>query len=172
MFVLCSLTWTDAHLHRQLITVLDGSVAETFDKEFRILFAASLPVSDMWRAAGTHVDVTHQLKDFPEYSVPKRFPLKDFSEYSSPKRFALKQEISNPPSPTYDSPLDWEAMGVHRKNFNDSLVDRDEGIMARRASLQNDLLFDKKKPTLDIFALNGYETAYTRRRYMRLPEIV
>uniref|UniRef100_A0A8C9XMA5 Family with sequence similarity 83 member E n=1 Tax=Sander lucioperca TaxID=283035 RepID=A0A8C9XMA5_SANLU len=82
-----SLTWTDAHLHRQLITVLSGPVVDSFDREFRILFAASLPMPDTWKVAGTHVglDVTHQLKDHSDLWVQRH-------HYSEP-------EITNPPSP-------------------------------------------------------------------------
>ncbi|XP_069008073.1 protein FAM83A isoform X2 [Embiotoca jacksoni] len=50
-----SLTWTDARLHRQLITVLSGPVVDSFDREFRILFAASLPVPDTWKVTAMGV---------------------------------------------------------------------------------------------------------------------
>ncbi|XP_069546683.1 protein FAM83A isoform X2 [Brachyistius frenatus] len=50
-----SLTWTDARLHRQLITVLSGPVIDSFDREFRILFAASLPVPDTWKVTAMGV---------------------------------------------------------------------------------------------------------------------
>ncbi|KAJ7998506.1 hypothetical protein DPEC_G00205630 [Dallia pectoralis] len=44
-----SFTWSDAHLHRQLVTVLTGPAVECFDREFRIIFAASLPAPDTWK---------------------------------------------------------------------------------------------------------------------------
>ncbi|KAL6111952.1 uncharacterized protein ACO6RY_08812 [Pungitius sinensis] len=97
-----SLTWTDAHLHRQLITVLSGPVVESFDREFRILFAASLPVPDTRRVAGAHVDVPRQLNDY--------------SELEFNRRHHLEPENINPPSPPDDYLLDWEAMGVIQRN--------------------------------------------------------
>uniref|UniRef100_A0A672FAJ3 Family with sequence similarity 83 member E n=1 Tax=Salarias fasciatus TaxID=181472 RepID=A0A672FAJ3_SALFA len=61
-----SLTWTDAHLHRQLITVLTGPAVEAFDREFRILYAASTPGPEKWSMAGSHASVSLQLKDFSD----------------------------------------------------------------------------------------------------------
>ncbi|XP_078480239.1 protein FAM83E-like [Lampetra planeri] len=139
-----SLTWTDAHLHRQLITVLSGSVVDTFDKEFRILFAASQPVPDMWRVASTLGDVI--------------FPQRDVSHYNPPPKIAQKHEIINPPSPPHDSLLDWEAMGVVcRQSFHESPFGGDDGTVSRKAPLQNDILVDKKKHK-DVFTHNGQET--------------
>ncbi|KAK5912656.1 hypothetical protein CesoFtcFv8_002505 [Champsocephalus esox] len=111
-----SLTWTDAHLHRQLITVLSGPVVESFDREFRTLFAASLPVPNTWREAGTHVDVTHHLKDRSDL----RFQIHHLYE----------PEITNPPSPPADSLLDWVAMGVIHTTKCSPLDQHDE-IMAK-----------------------------------------
>ncbi|KAM9860007.1 protein FAM83A [Aulostomus maculatus] len=145
-----SLTWSDAHLHRQLITVLSGSIVDSFDKEFRILFAASFPVPEVWRVAGTHMDVTHQLKDSTDYSSPKRFP--------------LKYDIANPPSPPINSPLDWEAMGVIQR-FPLNPPDQEEDIVAKETPLHNHMLADKKTRVTDGFTLNGYETRATRRLY-------
>lgn len=126
-FVLCSLTWTDAHLHRQLITVLHGPVVDSFDREFRQLFAASLPVQDTWSVAGTYVEMTNQLKDFPNLLFKKQV--------------SLEPEITNPPSPPADSFLDWEAMGVVQ-SFPEN---------TNEIPLQNSLLFDKNTAILDNF---------------------
>ncbi|XP_038551718.1 protein FAM83D isoform X2 [Micropterus salmoides] len=128
-----SLTWTDAHLHRQLITVLSGPVVDSFDREFRILFAASLPVPDTWRVAGTHVYVTHRLKDISDLRFKKPFP--------------LDSEISNPPSPPPDSLLDWEAMGVVQRecSFLDSPLDQQEEIMAKEMMNNRIHFVDKKR---------------------------
>ncbi|XP_044030968.1 uncharacterized protein fam83e isoform X2 [Siniperca chuatsi] len=137
-----SLTWTDAHLHRQLITALSGPVVDSFDREFRILFAASLPIPDTWRVAGTHVDVTH--------------PLKDLSDLRFQKHLPLEPEITNPPSPPTDSLLDWEAMGVVQRDccFPDSLPDQQEEIMTKQMPLQNNMLFDTNTPIMDGFSTN------------------
>ncbi|KAM8914533.1 uncharacterized protein fam83e isoform 2-T2 [Spinachia spinachia] len=97
-----SLTWTDAHLHRQLITVLSGPVVESFDRQFRILFAASLPVPDTRRVASAHMDVPHR-------------PI-DYSELEFKRRPYLERENMDPPSPPDDYLLDWEAMGVLSRN--------------------------------------------------------
>lgn len=127
VFALCSLTWTDAHLHRQLITVLRGPVVESFDWEFRILFAASLPVPDTWAVEGACVDVTSQLKEFSDVQLKKQL--------------AMEPEFTNPPSPPADSPLDWEAMGVVQL-----FPDNDKEI-----PLQNNLLFEENPPIMDGF---------------------
>ncbi|XP_070758930.1 protein FAM83E isoform X2 [Enoplosus armatus] len=138
-----SLTWTDAHLHRQLITVINGPVVASFDREFRILFAASLPVPDTWRVAGTHVDVTHLLKDLSDLRFQKHLP--------------LEPEITSPPSPPADSLLDWEAMGVVKRDpcFSDSPLDQHEEVVAKEMPLQNNMLFDKNTATMDGFSNNG-----------------
>ncbi|XP_030053635.1 protein FAM83E [Microcaecilia unicolor] len=39
-----SFTWSDARLDRNLVTVLTGEITDSFDKEFRTLFAASRPL--------------------------------------------------------------------------------------------------------------------------------
>ncbi|XP_029441305.1 LOW QUALITY PROTEIN: protein FAM83E [Rhinatrema bivittatum] len=39
-----SFTWSDAHLDRNLVTVLTGEITDSFDKEFRTLFASSRPL--------------------------------------------------------------------------------------------------------------------------------
>lgn len=149
----CSLTWTDAHLHRQLITLLSGPVVEPFDREFRILFAASLPVPDAWRVEGTHVDVPHQLKDLPSLRFQKHFP--------------LEPEITSPPSPPADSLLDWEAMGVVQRDgyFPGSPLDRREEAVTKEMPLQNNMLFNKNTPFMDGFTNNGNQFV-DKRRYM------
>ncbi|MBN3291592.1 FA83E protein, partial [Polypterus senegalus] len=60
----CSLTWSDAHLHRQLVTVLNGQVVDAFDKEFRTLYACSLPIPQSDRPA----QVEHELLALPQTS--------------------------------------------------------------------------------------------------------
>uniref|UniRef100_UPI003AB0E356 uncharacterized protein fam83e n=1 Tax=Centroberyx gerrardi TaxID=166262 RepID=UPI003AB0E356 len=131
-----SLTWTDAHLHRQLITVLSGPVVESFDQEFRVLFAASSPIPDTWKAASPPVDAPHLLKEFPDLHLPKHLPL---------------EPVTSPtPPPPADSPLDWEALGVVQR---DSPVNHHEEIVPMERPLQNKMLFDEKKtPIVDEFA--------------------
>lgn len=146
-----SLTWTDAHLHRQLITVLRGPVVDSFDREFRILFAASLPVPDQWRVAGTHEDVAR--------------PLKDLSNLRFHKHLSLEPEITSPPSPPADHLLDWEAMGVVQRDLSnpDSPLDRREQIVAKEMPLQNHRLFDKNTHIMDEFT-NSENQFVGRRR--------
>ncbi|XP_039652482.1 protein FAM83A isoform X2 [Perca fluviatilis] len=150
-----SLTWTDAHLHRQLITVLSGPVVDSFDREFRILFAASLPMPDTWRVTGTHVglDVTHQLKDHSDLWFQRH-------HHSEP-------EIANPPSPPAESLLDWEAMGVIQRNscFPDSPLDQHEEIMAKEMPLQSKMIFDKNTPIMEGFTNNGNQFLDKKRVY-------
>ncbi|XP_047188915.1 protein FAM83E isoform X2 [Scophthalmus maximus] len=129
-----SLTWTDAHLHRQLVTVLSGPAVDSFDREFRILFAASLPVAVTSRVLDTHVDATQKLKDFSNLRLQKPF--------------SLEPEIFNPPSPPADSLLDWETMGVVQREccFQESHLDRHEEIPPK-----NNMLFEKNTPIMDRF---------------------
>lgn len=126
-----SLTWTDAHLHRQLITVLRGPVVEAFDREFRILFAASLPVADTLRAAGSHEDVKRRLKDLSELRLQKRLP--------------AESEMISPPSPPPDSHLDWEAMGVvQRESIPESPLRSHDETVLKETPLT--LWFDDNNP--------------------------
>ncbi|XP_041835117.1 uncharacterized protein fam83e isoform X2 [Melanotaenia boesemani] len=98
-----SLTWTDAHLHRQLITVLRGPVIEMFDREFRILFAASIPAPETWRVpVVTHANIPHQLQDFSHLKLQKQV--------------FVDPEITSPPSPPTNILLDWESMGVVQRD--------------------------------------------------------
>ncbi|XP_054473701.1 protein FAM83E [Anoplopoma fimbria] len=148
-----SLTWTDAHLHRQLITVLNGPVVESFDREFRILFAASLPVPDTWRATGTHANVPHQLKDR--------------SDLGFKRLHHLDPEITNPPSLPADYLLDWEAMGVIQSNLSipGSPLDQHEENMAKEIPLQSQMLFMKKTPILGAFNSSGNQFV-EKKRYL------
>uniref|UniRef100_A0A3P8RY44 Family with sequence similarity 83 member E n=1 Tax=Amphiprion percula TaxID=161767 RepID=A0A3P8RY44_AMPPE len=146
-----SLTWTDAHLHRQLITVLSGPVVDAFDREFRILFAASLPVPNTWRVTGTNAHVNHQLKDFP----PLRFQ----------KQVSLEPDIFSPPSPPADFLMDWEAMGVVQRDgslLGNSLGQHEETV-DKEMPRKNNMLFDKSTPNADRLANNVNQFVDKRR---------
>lgn len=149
--MLCSLTWTDAHLHRQLITVLSGPVVDSFDKEFRILFAASFPVPDTCRIADTPAERTHQRKDFSNLRFQKHLP--------------LEADIASPPPPPTDSLLDWEAMGVVQRDpcFPDSPYDQHKEIVPKERPLQNNMLLDKNTPVVDIFTYNAHQFVEAKR---------
>ncbi|XP_056156863.1 protein FAM83E [Lampris incognitus] len=138
-----SLTWTDAHLHRQLITVLNGPVVESFDQEFRILFAASSPVPDTWRAAVPPADAPYQLNDPSDLCWPKRPTLEPLA-------------ASPPPPLPAESPLDWEALGVfHRDNYDrDGPVGHQEKLTSTERQLFSNTPFEKKTLTLDKFSHN------------------
>uniref|UniRef100_A0A3Q0RTV2 Scaffolding anchor of CK1 domain-containing protein n=1 Tax=Amphilophus citrinellus TaxID=61819 RepID=A0A3Q0RTV2_AMPCI len=88
-----SFTWTDARLHRQLITVLKGPVVDSFDREFRTLYGNSFPVP----TAVSHVNCYHHQKDISAHRLQKKT--------------SVGPEITDPPSPTADSPVDWEVLG-------------------------------------------------------------
>ncbi|XP_057700865.1 protein FAM83F [Corythoichthys intestinalis] len=150
-----SLTWTDAHLHRHIISVINGSAVDSFDKEFRMLFAASAPVPNLWEYAVPHVDMTKARNDF--------------TDPSPPRHFHIKHEILNPPSPPMDTNLDWEAMGViPRGTYPDSL--EEGGIVASETAFQTNMGFQKQAPALDTFTQNGYETITTRRLQNSFPK--
>lgn len=141
LLLFCSLTWTDAHLHRQLITVLSGSVVDSFDREFRTLFAASVPVPDTWKISGSPLEVPH--------------PLKDLSHLRFHNHVPLEPEIISPPSPPADSLLDWEAMGVFQRDpcFPVSPRHQHEEIVPKESPLQNNMLFDKHTPVVNQFVI-------------------
>uniref|UniRef100_A0A3Q2YGU8 Family with sequence similarity 83 member E n=1 Tax=Hippocampus comes TaxID=109280 RepID=A0A3Q2YGU8_HIPCM len=148
-----SLAWTDAHLHRHLITVITGSVVDSFDKEFRTLFAASAPVPNLLQYAVPHVEMTEQQNDFKDPSPPRHFH--------------VTQEILNPPSPPMDTHLDWEAMGViTRESFPDSLFE-DSEIEEKETPLRTDVKFDKNTLALDTYTQNGFHPMTTRRYEQR-----
>uniref|UniRef100_A0A671LRD7 Protein FAM83E-like n=1 Tax=Sinocyclocheilus anshuiensis TaxID=1608454 RepID=A0A671LRD7_9TELE len=98
-----SLSWSDAHLHRQLVTVFSGRVVESFDCEFRILYAASLPIPDTWKT-GKPATEPKTFKKLQPLNINK---------------VELTEFVSSPPPPPTDRPLDWEAMGVIQR-FPDS----------------------------------------------------
>lgn len=83
---------------------------ELFDREFRILYAASQPVPDSWKAAAPmELPMIDQIFDQPEPISPKQ---------------ALLSCPPSPPPPTAASPIDWEALGVFPKT-GDSSEDQD-----------------------------------------------
>ncbi|XP_076123949.1 uncharacterized protein fam83e [Alosa pseudoharengus] len=98
-----SLTWSDAHLHRQLVMVMSGPVVESFDREFRILFANSLPIPDTWKGGRPVVGLMDE--GLVAMNRPERLDLK------SNKSFLVENNLSPPPSFT-DHPIDWEVLGV------------------------------------------------------------
>lgn len=102
-----SLTWTDAHLHRQLITVLSGPMVESFDREFRILYAASLPIPVLWKPSSPVVAPTAD----EATTLYQPVYLHSYNHNSE-----LMGRASSPPPPPTDCPLDWEAMGVIQWN--------------------------------------------------------
>lgn len=77
-------------------------MVESFDREFRILYAASLPIPDSWKDA-----------------KPTELPNTDGTLYQ-PEANTQKHELldcpSSPPPPFADSPIDWEALGVFQKS--------------------------------------------------------
>ncbi|XP_029989963.1 uncharacterized protein fam83e [Sphaeramia orbicularis] len=143
-----SLTWTDAHLHRQLVTVLTGPVVDSFDREFRILFAASLPVPDTWRPVCTY-----------------RTHLNDYSDVTLPNHLPLESEVTNPPSPPADSLLDWEEMGVFPKEslFLDNPPELHEDIMAMQIPLQNNMQLDNHHTPMGGFSESRNQFLDTKR---------
>ncbi|KAM4741593.1 protein FAM83A isoform 1-T2 [Anableps anableps] len=137
-----SLTWTGVHLHRQLITVLRGPVVESFDREFRILFADSDPVPDTWGVtAGTQVYNPYQTKDFSHLRLLKQL--------------SAESDLANTPSPPEDVLLDWEAMGVvHRDSSQPAslLSLHKENVVEKMSQLE----INEDKPTVDRFTHNEH----------------
>lgn len=125
-----------------MITVLNGPVVDSFDQEFRILFAASHPVPN--------AEVSHQLKNISDFRFNKHLP--------------LELEISNPPSPPLDSHLDWEAMGVIP--IDPSIPDRPLGHQETeitQSPVQKAMLFDKAPPLRESLTEDKNQLAELKR---------
>lgn len=138
-----SLTWSDAHLHRQLVTVITGSVVDSFDREFRILFAASSPVPEPRRSSCGQI--TNHLNNFSDTWVPKHLPF-------------LDTEIINPPSPPSDTLLDWEAMGVISggSSVPNSPLELHEDVFLNDKPVLNNVMMDKNPKFVDNFFSNKH----------------
>lgn len=137
-----SLTWSDAHLHRQLISVLTGTVVDSFDREFRILFAASSPVPEPRRSScGQN---TNNLYNFSDTWFPEQLPF-------------LDTEIINPPSPPVDTLLDWEAMGVLSGECSvpNSSFELHEDVFLKDKPMLNNVM-DKNPKFVDNFFSNKH----------------
>lgn len=147
----CSFTWTDTHLHRQLITVLRGPAVDAFDREFRILYASSLPVL----STATHVNQNHQLKDISAVRLLKRI--------------SVDPDITDPPSPRAVSPLDWDKMGVFSEESSlptsPLYLQRTEDteVVKLEMALQNSMQLDKNTLLMDGFTNNQNHLEDKRR---------
>ncbi|KAM7422818.1 hypothetical protein PAMA_010721 [Pampus argenteus] len=138
----------DKFLLVDLETVIHGSY-----REFRILFAASLPAPDMWRVAGTHADMAHLLKD---------------SDLRFQNHFPFNHEITTPQSPPADSLLDWEAMDdIQIESNPDSHLDQHEEIVREEMPQPNNMLFDVKTPIMDGWTHNGGQFVDKRRQFSK-----
>ncbi|XP_051967653.1 protein FAM83D-like [Xyrauchen texanus] len=106
-------TWSDSHLHRQIITVMSGPVVESFDREFRILYATSVPIPDTLKTGMLENEANALFKPVPLNLNNTKVEITEF--------------ISNPPPPPTDCPLDWEAMGVIQRCPESPLYSPDAG---------------------------------------------
>lgn len=134
-----------------MITVLNGPVVDSFDQEFRILFAASLPVPDTCMTAGSPTEVSHQLKNITDLRFHKHLP--------------LELEISSPPSPPFDSHLDWEAMGVVPIDpcIPDTPLGHHEETALTQSPVQKTTVFDEIPPVLE-------NSAESRNQFIKLKQ--
>ncbi|XP_064825058.1 uncharacterized protein fam83e isoform X2 [Oncorhynchus masou masou] len=148
-----SFTWSDAHLHRQLVTVLSGPVVESFDREFRILFAASLPVPDTWTTPKAPRDEPHH------HSV-----LLDLN--NRPKYFPMEPINSPPAPPPADYTLDWEALGViHRGSPANQHGEPMDMNVNMEEPLQHFTAVNKKAPFGEEFCLKEVDHLTTTHAY-------
>lgn len=134
-----------------MITVLSGPVVDSFDREFRILFAASHPVPDTCAMTGSPAEVSHQLNNMSDLRFHEHLP--------------LELEISSPQSPPLDSYLDWEAMGV--VSIDPSIPDRPsvqcEESEITQSPVQKTTLFDETPPVLESFTDNRNQLVELKR---------
>jgi len=129
--------------------VLTGPAIDLFDREFRILFAASVPAPEPLRVtAGTRANLPHQLKDF--------------SHLRSHKQLCVEPETTNPPSPPADSVLDWEAMGVGQGDrcLPGSPLELHDDVMADEIPQHKN---DSDRPIMDRFAYKEHQFMDKRR---------
>ncbi|XP_023693240.2 protein FAM83A isoform X2 [Paramormyrops kingsleyae] len=97
-------TWSDAHLHRQLVVLLTGPVVMSFDQEFRILYAASLPTPDTLLVAPPLKRRTSD-RACPQYKPHHQLNgLSPICDMTSP-----------PPS---DFIVDWDSLGLTNYKFS------------------------------------------------------
>lgn len=97
-------TWSDAHLHRQLVVLLTGPVVMSFDQEFRILYAASLPTPDTLLVAPPLKRRTSD-RACPQYKPHHQLNgLSPVCDMTSP-----------PPS---DFIVDWDSLGLTNYKFS------------------------------------------------------
>ncbi|XP_075047385.1 protein FAM83E [Mixophyes fleayi] len=59
-----SFTWSDSRLDRNLVTLLTGEITDSFDNEFRTLFAASRPLQ-RYDFAKDHKQIIHNIAPIP-----------------------------------------------------------------------------------------------------------
>lgn len=136
-----SLTWTDAHLHRQLITVLTGSTVDWFDTEFRTLYADSFPAPDSLMLPG---NVLLRVPDKLKNSTHPRFQ----------KRLSVEQEIPTIPSPAKEILLDWKDMGFyHENNSSQESLDIHEESLSKQTSQHKD---NKDKSYIEKITYHGH----------------
>ncbi|XP_052329240.1 uncharacterized protein fam83e isoform X4 [Oncorhynchus keta] len=148
-----SFTWSDAHLHRQLVTVLSGPVVESFDREFRILFAASLPGPDTWKTTKAPIDEPHH------HSV-----LLDLN--NRPMYFPMEPINSPPPPPPADYTLDWEALGViHRGSHVNQHGEPMDMNVNMEETLQHFTAVNKKPPFGEEFCPKEVDHLTTTHAY-------
>ncbi|KAL0978690.1 hypothetical protein UPYG_G00173950 [Umbra pygmaea] len=144
-----SFTWSDAYLHRQLVTVLTGPVVESFDREFRILFAASRPVPDTWKSGRVPIDVP-----LPHSEL---LDVNNWPEYLPAEPF----ECLVPPPPT-DTSLDWEAMGVINRgsldNHHNNFMDMDETYQHFTAVNQKPTFGERNQPKIYVGHFSEVDT--------------
>ncbi|XP_060925162.1 protein FAM83E [Limanda limanda] len=118
-----SLTWTDAHLHRQLITVLHGPVVDSFDLEFRTLFAASLSVANTSRVAGSHSEDSSSLSDIMKRIQPQQSTSWLLKKGSNTAVSELSQSMKDLSVHTQDTGQDGKGVPVPR--FKASCLESD-----------------------------------------------
>lgn len=133
-----------------MVTVLNGPVVDSFDREFRILFAASLPVPDADATPAGPSEVSRQLKSLSDVRFHKH----------------LELEMSDPPSPPLDPHLDWEAMGVvptEPCSPGGPLRIHEEEIAPMQSPVEKPAPADKNPPVVESFAESRNQTVQSKR---------
>ncbi|CAH2319299.1 Hypothetical predicted protein [Pelobates cultripes] len=94
-----SFTWSDSRLERNIITLLTGEVTDSFDNEFRTLFAASRPLQRYDFAKDFHKDINNRTPipslaisvprepEFVNHICQPEERITEINGFSSPEKF-------------------------------------------------------------------------------------
>ncbi|KAM8927346.1 protein FAM83E-like [Pelodytes ibericus] len=149
-----SFTWSDSRLERNLITLLTGEIADSFDNEFRTLFAASRPLQrydfvkdynkdDNSRPLISSLAIT--VPKVPEIVNHNCQPVRDITEthangFSSPQKFNTSGALQ--PTDILSAPYISPLAGVQLSKSMNKIAERRSVIPVIEKSTGNESRFN------------------------------